>query len=165
VTVERLSNQRWGFSSMCFVCEDANPHGLRLPFFHDTEAGTVFADVDLTETFSGAPSYAHGGILMALMDEAMSWATIAVAGTFAMTASNEHRFLRPVRLGRPYRVEARIEGTDGEAIATVASITSASTGKVAADGRARFVPLDASGTEAAVGQAVIGADAAFIRDQ
>jgi len=151
VTRTPLTNAGWGFDSMCFVCEEANERGLRIPFFSDDEAGTVTADFTLTEAFSGAPALAHGGVLMAVCDEAMCWATIAIGGTWALTAGNAHRFLRPVRLGRPYRVEARIAGNDEQGIHTTATITSASTGKVAVEAEAVFSPLGPAQAAGAIG--------------
>jgi acyl-coenzyme A thioesterase PaaI-like protein len=161
MAVTRLTNAGWGFASMCFVCEEANALGMRVPFFHDDERGVVTAEFTLTDTFSGAPELAHGGALMALCDEAMSWATIAVAKSFALTASNGHRFLRPVRLGRPYVVEARIvERTD--VIRTAAVITSRSTGKVAVEADAVFTPLDAARAADVIGQEITGTDADYV---
>ena len=154
MTLRPLTNAGWGFDSMCFVCEEANERGLRVPFFHDDEAGTVIADFTLTEAFSGAPTLAHGGILMALCDEAMCWATIAVAGTWALTAGNAHRFLRPVRLGRPYRVEARIAGRDEAGVRAAATISSASSGKVAVEAEALFSPIGSAQASKAIGTAV-----------
>lgn len=151
MTVRPLTNADWGFESMCFVCEQANERGLRIPFFHDDETGTVSAEFTLAEEFSGAPAFGHGGILMAVADEAMCWATIAVAGTWAMTASNTHRFLRPVRLGRPYRVEAHIAGRDERGIAAAAVITSASTGKRSVEAEAVFAPLGPVQAAGAIG--------------
>jgi acyl-coenzyme A thioesterase PaaI-like protein len=151
VTDKPLTNAGWGFDSMCFVCEDANERGLRIPFFSDDEAGTVTADFTLTEVFSGAPTLVHGGVLMAVCDEAMCWATIALAGTWALTAGNSHRFLRPVRLGRPYRVEARVTGRDEGGIRTEATIRSASTGKVAVEADAVFSPLGPAQAAGAIG--------------
>jgi acyl-coenzyme A thioesterase PaaI-like protein len=154
VTLTPLTNAGWGFESMCFVCEDANDRGLRIPFFHDEEAGTVTADFTLDEAFSGAPAFVHGGVLMAVCDEAICWATIAVGGTWAVTAGNSHRFLRPVRLGRPYRVEARITGRDDEGIRTTATVTSTSTGKVAVEAEALFSPLGPVQAAGAIGRDV-----------
>src|SRR3954465_12503647 len=85
VTVRKLHNADWGFDSLCFVCEPKNAHGLRIPFTYDDEADVVTAEFNLSETFSGAPSYVHGGVTLAILDEAMSWATIASAKAFAVT--------------------------------------------------------------------------------
>ena len=151
MTLTPLTNARWGFESMCFVCEEPNELGMRIPFFHDEEAATVTAEFTLTEVFSGAPAFGHGGVLMAIADEAMCWATIAIAGTWAVTASNTHRFLRPVRLGRPYRVEAHVAGQDDRGISATALITSASTGKVAVEAEALFAPLGPVQAAGAIG--------------
>ena len=56
-----LSNEGWGFSSNCFVCEPTNSVGLRQAFFHDTDSALVVADLLLGDEYSGAPSYIHGG--------------------------------------------------------------------------------------------------------
>lgn len=149
-----LTNAAWGFDSLCFVCEDRNERGLRIPFFHDEEAGTITADFTLTEAFSGAPALAHGGVLMAVCDEAMCWATIVMARSWALTASNAHRFRRPVRLGRPYRVEARITTRDGDGIHAAATITSASTGKLAVEAEAVFSPIGETQATGAIGTEV-----------
>ena len=109
MTRERLSNERWGFSSNCFVCEPTNAVGLRQPFFHDTEADLVVADVELGTAHSGAPSYVHGGVQLALLDEAMAWAAIAVAKRFAVTASFTSTFHHPLKIDRRYRLEASID--------------------------------------------------------
>jgi len=165
VTVRPLTNAAWGFDSQCFVCEDANSAGLRIPFFCDDEAATVTAEFTLTEAFSGAPSFVHGGVLMAICDEAMCWATIALAGTWAMTASNSHRFRRPVRLGRPYRVEARITGRDELGVHTSAVITSASGGKLSVEAEAVFFPLRPAQASAAIGTEVAPEHRGYLNDR
>ena len=107
--MERLSNERWGFSSNCFVCEPTNAVGLRQRFFHDTDADLVVADIELGSDHSGAPSYVHGGVQLALLDEAMAWAAIAVAERFAVTASFTSTFHHPIKIDRAYRLEASID--------------------------------------------------------
>ncbi|MEY2406839.1 MAG: hypothetical protein QOG39_1755, partial [Acidimicrobiaceae bacterium] len=118
----RLLNENWGFDSNCFVCERRNEGGLRIPFEHDDEAGMVVAEFTLDTTYSGAPTFVHGGLTLAILDEAQSWATIAVGGKFAVTAETTSRFLLPVRVGRAYRVEARIADQGPEKIRTTAAI-------------------------------------------
>ena len=109
MTLERLTNERWGFSSNCFVCEPTNAVGLRQPFFHDTDHDLVVADLELGFAHSGAPTFVHGGVQLALLDEAMAWAAIAVAGKFAVTAQFASTFHHPVRIDRRYRLEAGID--------------------------------------------------------
>ncbi len=154
MTITPLTNQSWGFDSLCFVCDERNSRGLRIPFFHDDETGTVFAEFTLDEAVSGPPALVHGGILMTLCDEAMGWAMIAVAEVWALTASNAHRFVRPVRLGRPYRVEARLTGRDEAGVHATATIVSVPTGKLSVEAEATFSPLSQAQATRVIGSAV-----------
>src|SRR4051794_38270197 len=120
-----LRNEAWGFDSNCFVCEPRNAHGLRIPFAHDDHDEVVRASFNLDDTFSGAPTYVHGGVTLAILDEAQSWATIAVAHKFAVTVETTARFAHPVRIGRDYTVEARVVEQDTEHIQTSARVLDA----------------------------------------
>ncbi|MEI9479272.1 MAG: hotdog domain-containing protein, partial [Deltaproteobacteria bacterium] len=78
----------------CFVCGEKNPGGLRLSFDIDKEKKT------LKTTFVGSPVYQgydgilHGGILSALLDEAMAKLSYEL-GYGTVTASLEVRFKHP----------------------------------------------------------------------
>lgn len=152
-----LSNDVWGFESNCFVCEPRNTAGLAIPFRHDTIASAVLAEFSLNERFSGAPRYVHGGVALAILDEAMAWATIALAQRFAITAETTTQFERPIRLGQTHIVTARIERIDGRNIFTTATIVR-SDGKLCATAQARFSGLDAEQAENAIGDVVNGTD-------
>lgn len=116
MTLERLSNERWGFDSNCFVCEPTNAAGLRQAFYHDTDAHTVVATLELGPEHSGAPAYVHGGVQLALLDEAMAWAAIACAGCFAVTATFRSEFLHPIKVGSIYKLAARITAASGSTV-------------------------------------------------
>jgi len=160
--LRRLHNRDWGFDSNCFVCEPRNDGGLRIPFDHDTVEDTVVASFTLGPRFSGAPSYIHGGVTLAVLDEAMAWATIAVSGKFAVTAETSTRFLRPVLVGQEYRVEARITADGDERIETAAVIRDSS-GRACAESTASFSPLGAAQAIEATGADKSALDAAFLR--
>ena len=123
--VERLENSRWGFGTNCFVCEPANVRGMQVPFSHDTDRGVVFADFTLGPEFSGAPTFVHGGATLALVDEGMSWATIALSEKFAFTKETSATFDWPVRVDRPYRLEVRVVEEDERRIVTEAVVLDA----------------------------------------
>ncbi len=161
--MERLDASRFGFPSRCFVCDTTNTHGLQVPFFHDVEATCVFADFDLGDAFSGAPTLVHGGATLSLIDEAMSWATIALAGKFAYTGETTTRFEWPVRIGRPYRVEARVVGGDDRRLLTEAVVLDAKR-RSCARASATMLILDAVQAADAVGRAVEGDDATYLRE-
>jgi acyl-coenzyme A thioesterase PaaI-like protein len=108
VGMVRLHNEDWGFETNCFVCEPQNQHGLRIPFFHDTDRSLVVAEFELADAFSGAPTLVHGGVSLAILDEAMAWACIAIGHQWAVTTETAARFVRPVRISSRYTVEAAV---------------------------------------------------------
>ncbi|CAN5368676.1 hypothetical protein BH23ACT3_BH23ACT3_02520 [soil metagenome] len=112
MAVIRIHNEDWGFETNCFVCEPRNDQGLRIPFFHDTDRDVVFAEFDLGNGFSGAPTLVHGGVTLAVLDEAMAWACIAIGKRWAVTSETRTRFHRAVYVDKRYRVEAEVNGHD-----------------------------------------------------
>jgi uncharacterized protein (TIGR00369 family) len=147
----RLRNEQWGFESNCFVCEPRNAAGLRLPFEHDDELDAVVCEFTLDDRFSGAPRFLHGGVLLAVLDEAMAWATIAIAGKFAVTEESTTRFARPVKVDRAHRCEARVTSVEGERITTSARIVDRFE-QVCAEAEATFHVLMPAQAVAAIGQ-------------
>ena len=136
----RLHNDDWGYETNCFVCEQRNESGLRIPFFHDTEHDVVEAVFDLGDVYSGAPTLVHGGLQLAILDEAMAWATIAIAGKWALTSTSSARFLGPVHVDVEHRVVAEVVDADAESISTTARIV-APDGREVTTAAASFVPI------------------------
>ena len=161
MALRSLDNASWGFDSNCYVCDPGNAHGLRIPFFHYDEAGIVTADFSLGPESSGAPHYVHGGVLLAILDEAMAWAAIALAGKFAVVQSTATTFDRPVRIDEPHRVEASIHEHTDTAVTARAFIADAA-GRRCAEGRARLVVMSTAVAGAALGP-VTGADIRYLR--
>lgn len=162
---EPASQTQWGFESSCFVCEPRNVGGLRIPFSHvtdDDDDERVTASFALDERFSGAPSYVHGGVLLAILDEAMAWATIAICEKFAVTRETTSRFDRPVKLHREHRVDAWIEGIDGSSLSTRARIVRAD-GKMGVEASATFAVLGAEQAADAAGAAIDDRLLTFVR--
>ena len=156
-----LTNAEWGFESNCFVCDPANPRGLGIRFFHDEDANVVTADLRLGAELSGAPHYVHGGVLLAVLDEAMAWAAIALAGRFAVVQSTATTFDRPVRVDEPHRVEATIQEHTDTAVTARAHVADAG-GRRCAEARARLVVLSTVTAGSAIGS-VTGADIRYLR--
>lgn len=90
----------------CFACGPENPIGLHL-HFERTGEQSVRARVTLAQEFQGWKDVAHGGIAMALLDEAMAHAA-AAAGYRGVTASMSLRFRAPVPLGVPLEVRGEV---------------------------------------------------------
>jgi uncharacterized protein (TIGR00369 family) len=162
MAVRRLHNSEWGFDSNCFVCEPLNQAGLRIPFDHDEARGCVVAEFTLDDAFSGAPKFVHGGIVLAILDEAMAWATIAVGGKFAVTKETTTTFDHPVHVGRAYRVEAFLGETTDATMATRAHVLDRKDRRCA-EARATFVVLSAATARAAIGD-IAGENSSFLRD-
>jgi len=158
MAIEPLTNEGWGFETNCFVCEERNERGLRVPFRHDTDRGVVLAELQLADHFSGAPTWVHGGVVLAVLDEAMAWAAIALRHRWAVTKESQAWFDRPVLVDRRYRVEATVVDGAEDLLTTEASVMSVDTGKVSVRSRATMsvvtavqapglgIDLDASGT-------------------
>jgi uncharacterized protein (TIGR00369 family) len=148
--MRRLLTNTFGFASNCWVCEPSNPIGLHVPFHHDDEAGTVTATVRLDANHSGAPNLVHGGLLAALCDDAMAWASIAQARRFALTAETRLSYLAPVAVDQEVTVTARLIGQVGRQVWLLAEVRAGGTVCVRAESRATVVggelALDAGGT-------------------
>ncbi len=161
MALKPLTNAGWGFETNCYVCEPANPLGLRIPFFHDDEADVVTAEFSLGAEHSGAPHYVHGGVLLAILDEAMAWAAIALAERFAVVQSTATTFDRPVRVDEPHRVQASVSDRTDTAVTARASILDAGD-LVCAEARARLVVMSSAVAGAAIGP-ITGADIRYLR--
>ncbi|MFE2313047.1 PaaI family thioesterase [Streptomyces sp. NPDC059441] len=85
------------------------------------DSGGVVGRCTLGIAHEGPPGYGHGGMSAMLLDELMGWAC-AAAGMPGMTVSLQVRYHRPVPLGTPLRVYARVTGTEGRKIFVDGSI-------------------------------------------
>ena len=121
----------------CFACGPLNPIGLQLIFERDGEG--VRAHTTLRPEFQGWQSMAHGGIAMALLDEAMAHAA-AAAGHRGVTASINVRFRKPVPIGQPLTLEGRVAWQRRNVFGLVASVTDA-LGTLLVDGEGKFVSM------------------------
>ena len=162
MALERLDATRFGFDSSCFVCNEHNPRGLQVPFFHDTDRDRIVAYFTLDEHFSGAPTLVHGGATLALIDEGMSWATIAIGGKFAFTKETSTEFSWPIKLGHPYRLEVRIVEQDSRRYVTEAKIYDFKE-RPCVTGVAVMSILDMGQATDAIGRDISGDDTKYVR--
>jgi uncharacterized protein (TIGR00369 family) len=123
------------YDQICFACGDRNPHGLHLRFARDGETAVV-ATFTPREVDQGFPGVLHGGILAALVDEAMAWSMWAADRALGVTAKMEMRYRRPVppagtltvrgrvarQRGRRFEVEATIADASGEVLVEAAAL-------------------------------------------
>ena len=111
---DRSEIARW-----CYACGDLNPVGLHLRFA--VEAEWVVATFEADKVHQGYPGYVHGGIVSALLDEAMGWATYG-RGIWALTGKMELRFRGVVPTGAPLAVRGRIARDRGKTLDVVAEL-------------------------------------------
>ncbi len=97
-------------SRSCFVCGRDNPIGLSTRWVSDRERGEVRTTVEIPEHFNGYPGTVHGGILAALLDEAVVRTALLDGGfdDLMVTAKLEVAFRRPTPTRTPVHVVARI---------------------------------------------------------
>lgn len=91
----------------CFACGTANPIGLKLHFYRLGKE--ICSDITLARNHEGWENMAHGGIISTLLDETMSWALIYFYRTFFVTRKMDLKYVRPVLIGEPLSVAAKIE--------------------------------------------------------
>ena len=99
----------------CMICgSDSASSPLLEPFkvLDDSRVGTR---VRFDQRHQGAPFYAHGGVVAAVLDDACGYVSYLVLRMF-VTAHLEVDYRRPVVLGDEYEVEARCVGIDGRKI-------------------------------------------------
>lgn len=140
VAILPLHNDDLGYETNCFVCEQSNGRGLQIPFFHDTDRNLVSAEFALSNAFSGAPTMLHGGVILAVLDEAMAWACIAIGRRWAVTSETSTRFDRAVYVDKPHLVEAEIIEQTETDIVTIGRVIDLK-GRVRAEARATFTVL------------------------
>ncbi len=87
------------YSTGCFICGHDNPHGLSIEFYAIENTSKVFIDIDIDKRYISYLNTVHGGVLSALLDEAMGWAAFLYSDSscFLYTRSLEVTFKKPVQ--------------------------------------------------------------------
>lgn len=103
----------------CFVCGDENENGLRLAF--TLIEGKVCSEFTFLKAHQGYKDIVHGGLLSAVLDEAMVKASV-MQGMPAVTAEITVRFRSPLLVNERVSVEAEIRSVKREIVETSAVI-------------------------------------------
>ena len=90
----------------CLVCGTANSHSFGLRWYADDD-DCIHGSLTLSLQQQGPPSFAHGGALAALVDEAMGTA-VWVAGHPVVAANLNVDYLKPVPLDEPVEVIGQV---------------------------------------------------------
>jgi uncharacterized protein (TIGR00369 family) len=121
----------------CFACGPSNPIGMHLHFDRERDGDGVVAALELAPVYQGWRGIAHGGIVMALLDEAMAHAA-GFAGHRGVTANVSVRFRKPVPIGRPIEVRGHVTWQRRNVLGVNASVFDAA-GSVLAHAEGSFV--------------------------
>ena len=109
------------YQQFCFACGHANPLGLKMRFRRDGADGVVCEYTPRAE-HQGFPGVMHGGVLVALMDEAMAWAMYAAHRALGVTAKMETRYRRSTSPDALLTIRARVGRVRGRRIEVESSI-------------------------------------------
>jgi uncharacterized protein (TIGR00369 family) len=112
------------YQQYCFACGHENPFGLRMQFRRDGEQG-VISEYTPRREHQGFPGVMHGGVLVALLDEAMAWAMFAEHRALGVTAKMETRYRRSASPDGPLTVRAAVTRVRGRRIEVESSIEDA----------------------------------------
>ena len=125
----------------CFGCGRKNPIGLKLSFTR--EGDTLRAEFTPGTVHQGWPGIVHGGILAALLDEAMSNAVYG-EGVTCLTASLQTRLRQPAKVNEPLLITARVTRNRKRLVETEARLC-LKDGTVVAESTAKQFVVDNEG--------------------
>ena len=91
-------------TDQCWVCGPANPSGLQVRFEPFGGNGSRARYVARAE-HGGWPGVLHGGLLLALMDEALGW-SLYFHGAGGVTARFDARFRQQIPIGSTLIIRA-----------------------------------------------------------
>jgi acyl-coenzyme A thioesterase PaaI-like protein len=103
--------------------------------------GGVSGRFFVKQDHQGPPGFAHGGVVAAALDEAMSLA-VQDLGTLALTSRIEVDLRAPVPVGSFAEVEARLERRGGGRLELTAVLREPEGGRDYASARGVFVEVD-----------------------
>ena len=124
---------------MCFGCGQENPIGLKLNFQWDGK--TAAEEFIPTEVYQGWSGFVHGGIILCILDEAMSYAAL-FEGMECVTAKMQVRLKRLAQIGEPLMITSSVTKKNRRLVETRAVI-SLKDGTLIAEGTGTHFAIDA----------------------
>jgi uncharacterized protein (TIGR00369 family) len=127
-------------ANRCFGCGGANERGMQLAFEQDDASRRIRGRFQIAPDFQGGPGFVHGGIIATLLDEVMAKVS-RFEKDYAVTASLNIEYLKPVPIGEELTVEGWETGRDGRLRMRQGEIRNSS-GTLLARGTGKFVEVD-----------------------
>lgn len=131
------------WTKSCFVCGEANPHGLRLR--SRVEGDRIVLEHMTREADLGWRHIVHGGISMTLLDEVMTWAAILTLRRATVAAEITVRLKRPVLAGQAIRAEGWVGEARSKLVVAEGHLIDQA-GLVLASATGKYTPMPASGS-------------------
>lgn len=114
-----MKNYNLTDDNYCFICGGRNPKGLNLSF-RRTDAG-VTTEFVLDKEYQGYKEIVHGGLIAAILDEAMIKAANQ-KGYNAVTAELTVRFKSPLMINQKARVDGKVLKESRKVLRATASL-------------------------------------------
>jgi acyl-coenzyme A thioesterase PaaI-like protein len=111
-------------SNYCFVCGSDNPKSLHLEF-KNIGKNTVITEFKLEKEYEGYPDIIHGGILAAILDDAMA-NTVIINNILIYTVELNVRYLKRCFVMENLQAKGWIEDVNHKIIETKGEIRSSS---------------------------------------
>jgi uncharacterized protein (TIGR00369 family) len=124
----------------CFACGTDNPDSMKLRFSYDDESEHFVCRFRLGKRYTGPPGHCHGGIIATILDEAMGKVNKR-RQVVALTSEMTVKYLKPVPLHRPLRVESREVSVKGRKHVNMAEILNEKD-EVLARSQGLFIAID-----------------------
>jgi uncharacterized protein (TIGR00369 family) len=124
----------------CFGCGTNNADGMKLRFTYDEERNCFVCRFRLGKRYTGPPGHCHGGIIATILDEAMGKVN-KLRHVIALTSEITVKYLKPVPLKQPLRVESREVRVRGRKHINMAEILNEK-GEVLARSQGLFIAID-----------------------
>jgi uncharacterized protein (TIGR00369 family) len=122
----------------CVICGPDNPIGLHVQW--TMEPPRASASVIVPEPFQGWRGVVHGGLVAALLDEAMWYAVYGATGQSCYTVELTTRYHQPTQVGAVLTVTGEAGETRHRVTAAQAWVRDAGDGQLLASARGRFMP-------------------------
>ena len=127
-------------TNACFVCGPDNPDGMHLVFTLDEDRNIFICHFNLGARYTGPPGHCHGGIIAAILDDAMGKVN-KLRHVVALTKEMTVEYLKPVPLHQPLHVESREVSVHGRQHINAAEILN-DNNEVLARSRGTFIAID-----------------------
>ena len=107
-------------SQNCFGCSSQNPIGLKIAF--EVNGDCIVAEFTSNENHEGPPGFVHGGVLAAILDEAISYVARSSMQYGILTMRETITFRNASPIGEKLKVEAEIAKEKNRAFVVTAKV-------------------------------------------